>query len=80
MTVEEFQNEFAQPHCAVEAKRFLPHPQGAKSNFRTRARRCATIKQTSNKQRSGANKVALSIAFCAIVDQINTASNNGDAE
>jgi hypothetical protein len=45
--VEDFQNEFAKAHCAVEAKHFLPCHQG-KVDFRKRARSGATIKQTTN--------------------------------
>jgi hypothetical protein len=51
---EESLTEFANPHCAVEAEHFLPHPRPGICKKQQRGRRRSD--QTNNKQTS--NKVA----------------------
>jgi integrase len=50
--VEDFQNKFAKPQCAVEAKQFLPPPPWAKLISETRTQRRAAIEQTTNKHQT----------------------------
>ena len=78
--VQEFQNKFARPDCAVEASRFLPRPQ-RQSRFQKRARSGATLTQTTNNQREQTNEVAqrcaINVSCCSRSDKLCCVNESG---